>query len=230
MLICNTNIKVDSSHKFCLNDLHVASGGAPRHRPSLWLENRSTQTLIDALGRDNAISVTQGRNGGTYVCKQLVYAYAMWLSPEFHIRVVDAYDALANGRVEEALAIAQRKRDRDNARLESSDLNEMVKLGREEQGKTVASYHYSNEYDMINRIVLGETSKKFRERHEMSDSELIRDHVSALEIKAIQHLQKSNTTLIELGMPYDARKAHLTGIFNKRYNQALIEQVTRLEA
>lgn len=89
---------------FCLNDLHRASGSENRHRPQYWLENQQTIELIETLQADGIPSgqsnqqVIHVLNGvGTFACKELVYAYAMWVAPKFHLAVIRAFDALVSG-------------------------------------------------------------------------------------------------------------------------------------
>jgi len=93
------HVRTDAAGRFCLNDLHKAAGGLPKHRPGLWLRADQTIDLIAELetAQIRAVCSIEGRNGGTYVAKELVYAYAMWISPAFHLKVIRAYDDMVMG-------------------------------------------------------------------------------------------------------------------------------------
>jgi len=99
--VANVGVRTDSDGRYCLNDLHKASGGEKRHGPSYWLANQQTKELLAEMG-DTGIpvgpicTVNDGVNNGTFVAKELVYAYAMWISPAFHLKVIRAYDALVS--------------------------------------------------------------------------------------------------------------------------------------
>ena len=90
-------IRQDADGRYSLNDLHRAAGGEQRHQPRYFLANQQTVELIAELGDSgNPLSVVRGgADQGTYAARELVYAYAMWISPAFHLQVIRAYDALA---------------------------------------------------------------------------------------------------------------------------------------
>jgi len=95
--IGETLIRQDHEGRFCLNDLHAAAGGERRHQPANWVVLRNTREMIDQLaqelgGAEHAILSRQGL--GSFVCQELVYAYAMWVSPAFQLKVIRAYDAM----------------------------------------------------------------------------------------------------------------------------------------
>lgn len=98
LTVCDTKIRQDAEGRYCLNDLHRAAGEEQKHRPKYWLENDQTRALANEIEKGGIppIQTERGRNGGTYVCKELVYAYAMWISPKFNLQVIRAYDALVN--------------------------------------------------------------------------------------------------------------------------------------
>lgn len=101
---------------YCLNDLHKASGGSEKHRPLQWLRLDQTVELINELENeaDAQISATRknqevikkiqgfGKQQGTYACRELVYAYATWISPRFFLTVLRVFDASLNGGREAA--------------------------------------------------------------------------------------------------------------------------------
>lgn len=110
LIIATTAIRQDEEGRFSLNDLHRAAGGERRHQPSDWVRLQQTQDLIAELGdMIPGIPGIFSRQGlGTYVAKELVYAYAMWISAAFHLRVIRAYDALQGPAVPRDFAAALR--------------------------------------------------------------------------------------------------------------------------
>lgn len=110
--ICNTSIRQDAQGRYCLNDLHKAAGGEAKHQPAQFLRLDSTKELAQEIGTmGNPIVVINGGNGrGTYVCKEIVYAYAMWISAKFHLHVIRAFDAMVTGTAQPTI---------NNARLEA---------------------------------------------------------------------------------------------------------------
>lgn len=230
--ILNIEVRVDAEGRYSLNDLHKAAGGEQRHQLRYWLELQQTKDIAQKLG-DSGIPLSVirgGKNQGTYVCKQLVYTYAMWLSPEFHIQVVDSYDAMAQAKLGAHTVEVKRISDRREARLESPVLTDAIQDHRLGLCKNVNGFHYSTEFDMINRIVLNQTSKQYRETHDLEETEPIRDYLTAVQIEAVKCLQRDNATMVKIGMLYEFRKTALTNIFNHQFIPKLTIEFARLES
>ena len=80
---------------FCLNDLHRAAGSEKRHQPSDFIRIDQTQALIEELKAENLPTVEtvigKGKAQGTYACRELVIAYAAWISAAFHLKVIRVF-------------------------------------------------------------------------------------------------------------------------------------------
>ncbi len=89
------------------------------------------------------------------------------------------------------------------------------------------SYHFSNELNMINRIVLGTDAKHFKQEHGVDvKGNSIRPYLAAWQIKAVEDLQRADIGLVMSGMDFQSRKMLLTQYFNnclmpKGVNKAL---------
>ena len=101
--IAGVTIHVDAEGRYSLNDFHRAAGAESRHQPALFLRRPETDELIAEISnsaptQNKPVEAKPGRYGGTYVCKELVYAYATWISPAFHLKVIRTFDALVTGQ------------------------------------------------------------------------------------------------------------------------------------
>lgn len=51
IVVANIDIR-QLDELYCLNDLHKASGGLNKNRPTIWLQNQQTNDLICELGQE----------------------------------------------------------------------------------------------------------------------------------------------------------------------------------
>ena len=108
MTIIDNAIRMDAQGRFCLNDLHkaaVTNGANKRSKePGEFFKARRTKDMIALLLEEQEVTTgnprslilpivtVEGRDGGTFVVKELVYAYGQFVSAAFDLHVVRAYD------------------------------------------------------------------------------------------------------------------------------------------
>jgi len=77
------------------------------------------------------------------------------------------------------------------------------------------SYHFSNELDMINRIVLGMSAKKFRETRGIEKGKSIRPYLAPEQAEAIKSLQRIDIGLVLAVQDFQQRKAILESHYQR---------------
>ncbi|EAY1317966.1 antA/AntB antirepressor family protein [Salmonella enterica] len=98
---------------------------------------------------------------------------------------------------------------------------EALEAARTEHGKKTLPRHYSNESNMIARIVLGGLTAKQWAQANGIDGEP-RDGMSGDQLEHFAYLEQTNITLIELGKDYGERKAELIRLSQRRLAKNLV--------
>lgn len=109
--------------------------------------------------------------------------------------------------------IAARYRRQLKARIGAASLFKpmcaALEAARAEQGKQTSQNHYTNESNMIARIVFGGlTAKQWAQVNAIKGEP--RDSMNAEQLEHLTYLESTNVTLIDMGMAYDQRKEKLS--------------------
>lgn len=196
-------VRQDSSTSFYnandLLELHNTKTGESR-RLQDYLVTQSTKATISAIlsdiqnsgkTRDFEIGVMQtkrGKNGGTWIHPFLMIDFAMWLSAEFKITVIRwFYDNVVAFRND----CGDGFKEVTDALLEAKPSS--------------APFVYSNEANMLNKLVFGESGKG------------LRNNATEKQLSLLKAMQKADASLIKSGLDYYDRYEKLKELKQNYY-------------
>ncbi len=174
LVIANTLVRQDESGRYLLNDLHRAAGAHNRHRPSLWLGTKQAKEFVAELEKAGIPAIQSKQQVGTFGCRELVYAYAMWISASFQLMVIRAFDTLVVEK-KGVLAIAVENghlKDQVRARDEIIKLKDGAIMGL--QGKLIGVQ--DKQIRLIGQMAAIEKRQRIRETIQTIERMVLQGH------------------------------------------------------
>lgn len=185
--------------------------------------NRFIMSVGQWINRTQAMGmlVKAGRYGGTYAHKDIAFHFAMWLSPEFQIYLINEFQRLKaseNDRLKLDWNL-QRTLAKVNYHIHTDAIKE--KLIPVELTKQQVSFVYADEADLLNMALFGKTAKQWRSENDDKEGN-IRDSATIEQLVVLSNMESINAVLIHQSLPQNERLLQL--------NQIAITQMKSLVA
>ena len=84
--------------------------------------------------------------------------------------------------------------------------------------------------DWSSDVCSSDLASKYKQFHDISKGESIRDYLNQSELDCIVALQRANTVYIEDGLEFQQRKDKLLSLFNRKHKQKIINEIHFLNA
>lgn len=185
--------------------------------------NPSIQDWIDKTAAKGIIA-KRGRYGGTYAHKDIAFEFGTWLSPEFKLLIITEFQRL---KEKEQILVewdSHRYLSRVNYRLHTdsikNDLLPALSLTKSQQ-----TYVYTDEADMLNKIIFGQTAAEWRQSNPKlaKSNKNQRDHATIQQLVLLANLESLNAHYISLGRDQLERIQLLVSDASRQY-QSLVAQ------
>jgi hypothetical protein len=175
--------------------------------------NRFIMSVGQWIERTNAVGmlVKSGRYGGTFAHKDIAFHFAMWLSPEFQIYLVNEFQRLKddeNNRLKLEWNL-QRTLAKINYHIHTDAIKE--NLIPSEITKQQSSFVYANEADLLNVALFGVTAKEWRENN-LNKNGNIRDYATMEQLVVLSNMESINALLIRQELPQIERLIELNKV------------------
>jgi hypothetical protein len=175
---------------------------------------------IDQTGAIGIVSKA-GRYGGTYAHSDVAFEFASWISVEFKLYLIKEFQRLKedeNRRLSLAWNL-NRTLAKINYRIHTDAIQACL-IPKEITAKQ-ASFTYSEEADLLNVALFGQTAREWRDANPGKDGNM-RDHASLEQLLVLANLENMNAEFIHMELPQSDRL--------KRLNLIAIRQMQTLTA
>ncbi|WGQ15049.1 KilA-N domain-containing protein [Sphingobacterium faecium] len=155
--------------------------------------------------------VKAGRYGGTFAHKDIAFHFAMWLSPEFQIYLVNEFQRLKdeeNNRLKLDWNL-QRTLAKVNYHIHTDAIKE--NLIPKEITKQQAGLVYATEADLLNTALFGTTAKEWQESNPTIKGNM-RDDATIEQLVVLSNLESINALLIQQGSSQSDRLIELNKV------------------
>ena len=182
----------------------LAEGAGVEHRAVIQLIN-SHKEDIEEFGRVTFEMRPFETNGGTQkvkICRLNEQQATFLISLMKNTKPVVAFK---KELVRQFFRMKEYIHELVTARKDYPLLTEQIKLIHDDP----KPYHFSNECDMLNRLVTGMSAKQFREAHGIEKGKSIRPYLTAEQIDLMEKLQKVDVGLLVAVPDFEQRKQFL---------------------
>ena len=191
-------------HKHVLED--IARIGQPQSRPSSETGNEGESALIENVAgffKENFIRTTytnsQNKKQPMYLMTEegftlLTMGYTGIKAMSLKVSIIKSFKAMQNFIRDYILA-------KDEFPIFTQAIADAY--------ENPQPYHYSNEMNMIYRIVLGMDAKQFRDAHGIEHGKIILPFLSEAQYRAVRKLQAEDIRMLYRGNDYQERKFNL---------------------
>lgn len=175
--------------------------------------NRFIMSAGQWIDRTRAVGmiVKAGRYGGTYAHKDIAFHFAMWLSPEFQIYLINEFQRLKNEE-NDRLKLEwnlQRTLAKVNYYIHTDAIKE--NLIPREITKQQAGFVYANEADLLNVALFGITAKEWRYNNPDKTGN-VRDYTTLEQLVVLSNMESINALLIQQGLSQSERLIQLNKV------------------
>jgi hypothetical protein len=163
----------------------------------------------------SGLLVKAGRYGGTYAHKDIAFHFAMWLSPEFQIYLINEFQRLKEEEQKQLGWSAKRELAKINYHIHTDAIKQ--NLIPAELTSFQTSIVYANEADVLNVALFGMTAKQWRESNPNVKGNM-RDYANITELICLANMENLNAVLIQEKIPQKERLIKLNQIAIQQMN------------